>query len=176
MFKNISYNDYRPDYKGNFIGEINLQAPTGNYYVGSRTSDPIDIISPNNELPQDKDGNKIQTATRGYGELGKLYENNLEFNFGLNSTGVYDDGGIQGGFTWVSRENSPTGLKLGQGGKPIGDFLSKIEKNYNFNAPENSIPDLIKAYQMVQSLEDSNWKKIKLEVFVYLLLYVMDHG
>ena len=50
-----------------------------------------------------------------------------------------------------------------KGGKPIGDFLSKIEKNYNFNAPENSIPDLIKAYQMVQSLEDSNWKKIKLE-------------
>ena len=129
MFRNISYNDYRPDYKGNFIGEINLQAPTGNYYVGSRTSDPIDIISPNNELPQDKDGNKIQTATRGYGELGKLYENNLEFNFGLNSTGVYDDGGIQGGFTWVSRENSPTGLKLGQGGKPIGE-----DEEYNLVA------------------------------------------
>jgi outer membrane protein OmpA-like peptidoglycan-associated protein len=121
MFRNISFNDYRPDYKGNFIGEINLQAPTGNYYVGSRTSDPIDIISPNNELPQDKDGNKIQTATRGYGELGVLYENNLEFNFGLNSTASYDDGGIQGGFTWVSQQNSPIGLKLGQGGKPIGE-------------------------------------------------------
>lgn len=119
LFRNLTYNDYRPDYKGNFIGEINLGAPTGNYYVGSRTSEPIDIISPNNELPQDKDGNKIQTATRGYGELGKLYENNLEFKFGLNSTSSYDDGGIQGGFTWLSSQNSGVGLRVGRGGQPF---------------------------------------------------------
>jgi hypothetical protein len=119
LFRNLTYNDYRPDYKGNFIGEINLGAPTANYYVGSRTSEPIDIISPNNELPQDKDGNKIQTAVRGYGELGKIYENNLEFKFGLNTTSSYDDGGIQGGFTWVSSQNSGVGIRVGRGGQPF---------------------------------------------------------
>jgi hypothetical protein len=149
LFRNLTFNDYRPDYKGNFIGEINLAAPTGNYYVGSRTSDPIDIVSPNNELPQDKDGNKIQTAVRGYGELGKLYENNQEFKFGLASSALYDDGGIQGGFTWVSRQNSPIGIMQGIGGKPEGQdnefnlvaatFQAGQSTNYSENFREGSI-------------------------------------
>jgi outer membrane protein OmpA-like peptidoglycan-associated protein len=149
LFRNLTFNDYRPDYKGNFIGEINLAAPTGNYYVGSRTSDPIDIVSPNNELPLDKDGNKIQTAVRGYGELGKLYENNLEFGFGLATTALYDDGGLQGGFTWISQQNSPIGIKLGQGGKPEGEdaefnlvaatFQASQSTNYSETFREGSI-------------------------------------
>ena len=149
LFRNLTFNDYRPDYKGNFIGEINLAAPTGNYYVGSRTSDPIDIVSPNNELPQDKDGNKIQTAIRGYGELGKLYENNQQFGFGLNTTALYDDGGLQGGFTWISQQNSPIGIRLGQGGQPEGEdgefnqvaatFQAGQSTNYSGNFREGSI-------------------------------------
>lgn len=46
-------------------------------------------------------------------------------------------------------------------GKPIGDLISKIIANYNFNNPSASIPDLVKAYSMIQSLEDTHWKNLK---------------
>ncbi|MCG9793827.1 PIG-L family deacetylase [Flavobacterium algicola] len=48
-------------------------------------------------------------------------------------------------------------------GKNIGDLITKIITSYDFTTPSKSIPNLIKAYEMVQSLEDSNWKKIKTE-------------
>ncbi|MGA9637779.1 LmbE family protein, partial [Flavobacterium sp.] len=48
-------------------------------------------------------------------------------------------------------------------GKPIGDLLTKISSEYDFNSPSTSIPNLIKAYQMIQSLKDSHWKTIKSE-------------
>lgn len=48
-----------------------------------------------------------------------------------------------------------------KGGKAIGELLSKVEKNYDFKNPSASIPDLAKAYAMIQSLEESHWKAIK---------------
>ncbi|WP_418262600.1 PIG-L family deacetylase [Flavobacterium faecale] len=50
-----------------------------------------------------------------------------------------------------------------KGGKPIGDLINKIISNYDFNAPSTSVSNLIKAYKMIQSLEDSHWKTIKSE-------------
>jgi LmbE family N-acetylglucosaminyl deacetylase len=49
------------------------------------------------------------------------------------------------------------------GGKPIGILLAEVEKNFDFKNPEASIPDLVKAYKMIQSLDDSHWKQIKTE-------------
>jgi len=49
------------------------------------------------------------------------------------------------------------------GGKPIGELLSKVEKNYDFKNPAASIPDLTKAYAMIGALEENHWKLIKLE-------------
>lgn len=46
-------------------------------------------------------------------------------------------------------------------GKPIGELISKIIANYNFSNPSASIPDLVKAYSMIQDLEDNHWKDIK---------------
>ncbi|MGA9637064.1 PIG-L family deacetylase, partial [Flavobacterium sp.] len=48
-------------------------------------------------------------------------------------------------------------------GKPIGDLITKISTEYNFTSPSASIPNLIKVYQMIQSLKDSHWKTIKTE-------------
>ena len=45
--------------------------------------------------------------------------------------------------------------------KPIGELISKIIANYNFSNPSASIPDLVKAYSMIQDLEDTHWKDIK---------------
>ncbi|MEO7978772.1 PIG-L family deacetylase [Flavobacterium sp.] len=46
-------------------------------------------------------------------------------------------------------------------GKPIGELISKIIANYNFSNPSASIPDLVKAYSMIESLEDTHWKTLK---------------
>ena len=117
MFKSLEYNRFRPDYKANFISDLNLRAPNGNYYVGKRTQDPNDIISPPDELPVNMDGERVQTAVRGYGELAKLYEGEQNFKFGLNTVEPGDNPDIQGGFTWVSPKSSgAAGKKVGVGG------------------------------------------------------------
>ncbi|RVT74911.1 PIG-L family deacetylase [Flavobacterium sufflavum] len=48
-------------------------------------------------------------------------------------------------------------------GKAIGELLSQIESQFNFSNPSASIPDLIKVYQMISSLDENHWKPIKLE-------------
>ncbi|AWK06088.1 LmbE family protein [Flavobacterium crocinum] len=48
-------------------------------------------------------------------------------------------------------------------GKPIGNLISSIISNYNFSNPSASIPDLVKAYSMIEALEDIHWKTIKAE-------------
>ena len=49
-------------------------------------------------------------------------------------------------------------------GKEIGDLLSTIQKNFDFKNPVSSVSDLIKAYILIQKLDDNeHWKSIKLE-------------
>lgn len=48
-----------------------------------------------------------------------------------------------------------------KGGKAIGDILYKVENNFSFTDPSVHLPDLIKAYNLVQKLEDKHWKLIK---------------
>ncbi len=45
-----------------------------------------------------------------------------------------------------------------KGGKAIGDILYKIENHFNFSNPASHIPELLKAYKLIQNLEDSHWK------------------
>jgi len=46
-------------------------------------------------------------------------------------------------------------------GKPVGELISKIIANFNFSNPSASIPDLVKAYSMIQALQDDHWKNLK---------------
>lgn len=48
-----------------------------------------------------------------------------------------------------------------KGGKPIGEILAKAERDFDFRNPSASIPDLVRAYQLVQLLEDDHWKNLK---------------
>ncbi|MFT3796055.1 PIG-L family deacetylase [Flavobacterium sp.] len=50
-----------------------------------------------------------------------------------------------------------------KGGKAIGELLARVEKNYDFKNPSASIPDLVKAYGMIQALDENHWKPIKSE-------------
>jgi len=47
------------------------------------------------------------------------------------------------------------------GGKEIGAVLNKVEENYDFKNPAKSLPQLMKAYGMIQQLENEHWKTVK---------------
>jgi len=46
-------------------------------------------------------------------------------------------------------------------GKPVGELITRIINKYDFSNPSASIPDLVKAYALIQSLEDDHWKNLK---------------
>jgi len=48
-------------------------------------------------------------------------------------------------------------------GKPIGDILANVQKNFDFKNPAASVPELLKAYELIQQLTDTHWKTIKSE-------------
>jgi len=49
-----------------------------------------------------------------------------------------------------------------KGGEPIGALMAKIEQGFKSDNPAASVPDLLKAMQMIQQLPDGYWKTIKL--------------
>ena len=48
-----------------------------------------------------------------------------------------------------------------KGGKPIGELLTKIINQFDFTNPSASVPDLAKAYSLMQSLDENHWKELK---------------
>ena len=50
-----------------------------------------------------------------------------------------------------------------KGGAAIGQLLEKVQQQFDFKNPSASIPDLAKAYSMLQLLDDEHWKTIKSE-------------
>lgn len=158
LFSNLRVNRYAPDYKGNFLGNLNLNAPPGNYYIGSRLSEPLDIVSPSGEVPVNEFGVEIQTNVYGPSVLGKLYENDVEFQFGLNSIPTIEGGGIQGGFTWVSpKYKGNAGIKVGKEGETYGqdnEFASisaQYSRSESTNYPLKSGSILDDTQRIIQS-------------------------
>ncbi|RRO22845.1 PIG-L family deacetylase [Flavobacteriaceae bacterium 14752] len=47
------------------------------------------------------------------------------------------------------------------GGQPIQQLVNKIIADYDFSKPYQSVPDLVKAYQLIQNLDNEHWKQIK---------------
>ncbi len=48
-----------------------------------------------------------------------------------------------------------------EGGKPIGDLLARVEENFDYSNPSASLPDLLRAREMISALPDSFWKQVK---------------
>jgi len=70
--------------------------------------------------------------------------------------------------TSLNKSNNPfegidTSWNRIEGGKAIGDIIKSIETNFNFKNPSTHLPELVKAYQMLQNVEDKHWKTIKSE-------------
>ena len=90
--------------------------------------------------------------SQGFGSTGTRGEDNeyLEFLKGdipNDKTNIFD--GID--TTW----------NRVKGGKAIGDILKNVENNFDFKNPSASVPELVKAYDLIQNIEDKHWKYIK---------------
>lgn len=48
-----------------------------------------------------------------------------------------------------------------KGGEPIGVLMAQIDQNYRSDNPAASVPDLLRALQMIEKLPDGYWKKVK---------------
>lgn len=57
-----------------------------------------------------------------------------------------------------------------EGGEAVGDILYKVEENFDFQNPSKHIPELVKAYQLLQKLEDKHWKTLKSEELRNIIL------
>ena len=57
-----------------------------------------------------------------------------------------------------------------KGGAAIGKLLEGVEANFNFKDPSVHIPDLVKAYSLLQAVEDEHWKRIKSEQLKDIIL------
>lgn len=56
-----------------------------------------------------------------------------------------------------------------KGGTEIGAILNEMEQNFNFENPSVHIPNLIKAYDLIQKLEDAHWKSIKSKQIIKIM-------
>ncbi|MCH4553514.1 PIG-L family deacetylase [Aestuariibaculum lutulentum] len=45
-----------------------------------------------------------------------------------------------------------------KGGKAIGDILYAVEQHFHFNNPSIHIPELLKAYHLLQNIQNEHWK------------------
>nr|WP_297914771.1 PIG-L family deacetylase [uncultured Allomuricauda sp.] len=57
-----------------------------------------------------------------------------------------------------------------EGGKPIGEILYKIEENFNFQNPSKHVPELVRAYQLLQKINDAHWRMLKSEALKNIIL------
>jgi LmbE family N-acetylglucosaminyl deacetylase len=56
-----------------------------------------------------------------------------------------------------------------EGGAPIGAILYQVEKDFNFKDPSESIPQLVKAYDLIEKLPEGFWKERKLKAITQVI-------
>ena len=66
-----------------------------------------------------------------------------------------------------SREDIFSGINTSwtrlEDGAEIGKILIGVQENFDFTNPSASLPQLLKAYSLIQNLKDEHWKSIKIE-------------
>ncbi len=63
-----------------------------------------------------------------------------------------------------------TSWKRLDGGQKIGDILEKVEKEFDFLNPSVHLPDLVRAYGLLEELPDSHWKRQKLPLLQEIII------
>lgn len=125
-----------------------LTYDTGIYFPSSGTS--------NNEIAA---LSRSQHQSQGFGSIGNRgsQKEYIEFLKGEK---------MQNGNAFSGIDTSWNRVK---GGKAIGKILSNVESNYDFKNPTASVSELLKAYQLIQKLENEHWKNIKLKEIIHII-------
>ena len=144
LFFNTSWWFYGSKEKFEKADKSNLsQLQTGVYYPAvGKSNQEIAALS------------RSRHQSQGFGSTGTRGEE-LEYLEFLKGTSLQDKTNIFEGIdtTWNRVRN----------GKPIGEILSNVQKNFDYNNPSASIPELVKAYDLIQKLSNVHWKVIKSE-------------
>ncbi len=56
-----------------------------------------------------------------------------------------------------------------KGGQDIGKILYQVEKDFDFQNPSKSVNKLVKAYQLINQLENKHWKDVKLKEIKHII-------
>jgi hypothetical protein len=134
LFNNLEFNKYRPEYRSSqvqaaqtllgqgiqSIAELGralggTQPPAGQYYLGTQQTPIPNLVAPPNDQPSGMDGVPVY----GYTILGKTYEGeglDGTFRFGYAGRSFYNQGDIQGGFSWAGANRTPVGAFVGPNG------------------------------------------------------------
>ena len=137
----LVYNTYRPDYSRVQL-HSNVTNVTPYYYVGSKSSDPSSLESPDGAIPRNKFGQKSKSLVYGPSVVAKEFETvngvALWQHYPLVSNGYSysDGGGLAAGFTWFGNMSfasldAPLGLLYSRSyNKPkrIGSILDQTQK------------------------------------------------
>jgi len=97
---------------------------------------------------------RSQHRSQGFGSTGSRGKQ-MEYVELLKGDLPSKDGDIFGGIN--------TSWSRVQEGKAIGEILNDVEENFNFEKPSQHLPELLKAYNLIQNLKDEHWKEIKTE-------------
>ena len=115
---------------------------TGTYYANlGKSNQEIAALS------------RSQHQSQGFGSTGARGEETEYLEF-INGAPLTDKKSLF--------EGVDTSWNRVKGGKNIGILISKIAAEFNHKDPSMSIPNLVKAYSMIQSLNEDHWKPIKL--------------
>jgi LmbE family N-acetylglucosaminyl deacetylase len=144
VFFNTSWWFYGSREKFDKADKSNLtQLQTGVYYASiGKSNQEIAALS------------RSRHQSQGFGSTGARGEENEYLEF-LKGDRLQDKNTIFEGIdtTWNRVKN----------GKAIGAILAKVQDDFDYNNPSASSSELVKAYDLIQKLEDNHWKTIKSE-------------
>lgn len=57
-----------------------------------------------------------------------------------------------------------------EGGAKIGRILQEVQNNFDFKNPSASVTELLKAYELIKTLDDKHWREVKLQEIKEIIL------
>ncbi|HEU4790472.1 MAG TPA: PIG-L family deacetylase [Flavobacterium sp.] len=144
VFFNTSWWFYGSKEKFDAANKSNLVAiPTGVYYPTlGKSNQEIAALS------------RSSHKSQGFGSTGSRGEDTEYLEF-LKGEPLKDKSSLF--------EGIDTSWNRVKGGKPIGELITVIANQYDFKNPSASVPNLVKAYTMIQALDENHWKTVKSE-------------
>ncbi|MEL4308920.1 PIG-L family deacetylase [Joostella sp. CR20] len=120
-----------------------LGVDIGTYYpTRGQSNNEIASIARSQHLSQGFGGISARGSEMEYIEL-------LKGSLPADKNNIFD--GIN--TTWTRVED----------GVEIGEILNEVETNFNFKNPSEHLPQLVKAYQLIEKLDDAYWRAVKSE-------------